>query len=323
MDKIKNIYVINLPKDIDRKYHMQSKLELIGLSAQFIQGINGKTLDSITKSQECTPMCSEFCTPGQIGCALSHKKIWRQIVENQIPISIIMEDDIYFNPDFKTILNKIIFQVSEGWDIIYLGCLGACDPLNRYDLFNRVFAMNSHSISISDNLFVPSFPLGLHCYMLSLNGAIKLLNFIPKIWQHLDYSISLVKSKLNMYASNPSLAFTNVETTTSNNINNTYPAYINKFLDKQKDNNIGYGYKLSIPIYNIYGYHLNLYTFIFIFLGLLSALLFNYLKLNKQKSLLYASLFILLFNLPEILHLKKENAINMVVNSFLFLAPNV
>lgn len=264
-------------------------------------------------------MCAEFCTPGQIGCALSHKKIWRQIVENQTPISIIMEDDVYFNPDFRNILNKIIFQAPKGWDIIYLGCLGACDPLNRYDLFNRVLSITSNSIPISENLFIPSFPLGLHCYMLSLNGAIKLLKFIPKIWQHLDYSISSIKSKLNMYASNPPIAFTIAETTTSNNINNTYPAYVNKFLDKLKDNNVGYGYKLSTPIYNIYGYHMNIYTYIFLFAGFLFALLSNFLKLDKQKSLLYASLFLVLFNLPEILRFKKGNTINMIVNSILFL----
>ena len=43
---------------------------------------------------------------GQQGCACSHIYVWKYIVQNKIPIALILEDDIFFHPDFPELFTK-------------------------------------------------------------------------------------------------------------------------------------------------------------------------------------------------------------------------
>lgn len=51
------------------------------------------------------PNC--FMTKGEIGCALSHLKIYQKIVDENIPYALILEDDAIFDAEFPKYLKEI------------------------------------------------------------------------------------------------------------------------------------------------------------------------------------------------------------------------
>ena len=323
MENITTVYVINLKKDAERRARMEGNLSQAGIHATFVQGIYGKDLTIKEREETCTPFCAKFCTPGAIGCGLSHKKVWQMIVEKGEPASIVMEDDIVFHPEFKEVLVKVFHDLPSQWDYVYLGCLGACDINRRYDVFDTALSIlggnrKQRQQRLSDTLFVPDAPTGTHCYMISQAGAKKLLRLIPKIYQHIDISILPLFNQLNIYATNPQIAMQeSINIESSNIITGKYPAYVNTFLDTIKDKNVGYGYKLSCPVYNIYGYDLNLYTAIFVIIGVVLGLSLRHLKGNRRYLAVIAIL--ILFNLPEIKYLSRQSLLNLIINNSLAL----
>ncbi len=323
MELVDNIYVINLEKDVQRKDSMKSRLSQFGIDPIFINGVYGKKLTENEKYAECTRFCAKFCTNGAIGCALSHKKAWTRVIENGDQDAIIMEDDVVLHPDHRAILSRVLTKLPTDWDFVYLGCTGACDIDRRYDLIDRTISLFGNKFQIiSPNLFVPEAPLAFHCYLISNDGARKLLNLIPKVWQNIDASMITISDKLNIYATNPQLAIQeNSSSTTSNNISQNYPVYINKFLDKFRDRvNITYGYKLSFPYYNIYGYDITAFTFAFLLLGLLVGMILRYTRIAIKRKLMIILGIILIINLPEFKHF---NWINMGVNGLTFIAAAI
>ena len=62
---------------------------------------------------------NEKLTPSEIGCALSHLKIYEEIIKRNLEFALIFEDDILIHEDFNLILKPII-ELKEKWDIIFV-----------------------------------------------------------------------------------------------------------------------------------------------------------------------------------------------------------
>jgi glycosyl transferase, family 25 len=57
---------------------------------------------------------------GDIGCVLSHLKIYNKMIDENIEMACILEDDIECITDFPVFLNPANLLISE-WDLLYLG----------------------------------------------------------------------------------------------------------------------------------------------------------------------------------------------------------
>lgn len=58
---------------------------------------------------------------GEIGCFLSHYNIWKDVVEKNYAEVVVFEDDLRFEPYFRTKLNYIMRVVKEkvpDWDLM-------------------------------------------------------------------------------------------------------------------------------------------------------------------------------------------------------------
>ncbi len=58
-------------------------------------------------------------TKGAIGCAISHFRVWQQVVEKKEPV-IVFENDAVIRNDFNDMFSKLLSGL-EGWDYIALG----------------------------------------------------------------------------------------------------------------------------------------------------------------------------------------------------------
>lgn len=100
--EIKNVFYINLEHRTDRKSHVESQLQSIGLI--------GERFNAIQLSN------------GAIGCSMSHLKLLQDAKKNNLDHILIVEDDILFlDPElFKTQFNRFFELHGNDWDVVLL-----------------------------------------------------------------------------------------------------------------------------------------------------------------------------------------------------------
>jgi hypothetical protein len=102
MEDIKHAFYINLASRPDRKQHVESQLNTIGIKAERFNAIK--------------------LANGALGCSMSHLKCLETAKANSWPHLLIVEDDIKFlKPDvFKTQFNLFLSK-NKAWDVVLIG----------------------------------------------------------------------------------------------------------------------------------------------------------------------------------------------------------
>ena len=59
-------------------------------------------------------------TLGEIGCAISHIKVYEHMVENNIKSAIILEDDAIVSQHFKEIVEDTLNKINKNHELIFL-----------------------------------------------------------------------------------------------------------------------------------------------------------------------------------------------------------
>uniref|UniRef100_A0A674CQB4 Procollagen galactosyltransferase 2-like n=1 Tax=Salmo trutta TaxID=8032 RepID=A0A674CQB4_SALTR len=112
------------------------------------------------------PYSGRVLTRGEIGCFLSHYNIWKQVVEQRLQRVLVLEDDVRFEPRFRSRLVTIMENVDRvglDWDLIYVG---------RKRLQVKQPERWVEGVS---NLVYPDYSYWTLGYALSLQGAKRLL----------------------------------------------------------------------------------------------------------------------------------------------------
>lgn len=107
-----NVYVINLDKNTDRLQSVSKRLLALDVPFVRISAVNGKGLSAEERKRLVSSFkwwCVRGMLPrdGEIGCALSHLKAYRMLLESQDDYCCVLEDDCQFEPNFKDQLKRI------------------------------------------------------------------------------------------------------------------------------------------------------------------------------------------------------------------------
>ena len=257
-------YIINMDKDTERLRKVKKQLDDYDISNyERIQGVNGKELTEVQLENATSKICKEYCIKSSIGCAMSHIKVYKKIVDNNDSSALILEDDVVFEDDFKSRLLKKTSDVPKDFDIVYIGC-NQCnkkgDIKSIADLYSLTF--KSKYENINESVFVPRMAFALHAYIVSNKGARKLLEMFErdKIYGHIDLQIQNEREKydLKVYAIRPLLAYQDINITNTSSQTTSYPCIVNKlFGDVYDEYRIPYSYSLLIPVYSIKGLKIN------------------------------------------------------------------
>lgn len=186
-NNIDKIYVINLKKNKDRLKQFIEDSNKAFVKVDRFEAIYGKELPNdhpdifkyFTKDNKLAP--------GQIGCALSHIKIWEDAIKNNYKNIIVFEDDALIPEDFWKKCDESFSALQENWDMLLLGCYPQCN----LDKDNKVLGYGND---------------GTHAYILSNNLIKKILPNLKNIdipidtWlqkniykQHNIYGINIIK----------------------------------------------------------------------------------------------------------------------------------
>uniref|UniRef100_T1GDG5 Glycosyl transferase family 25 domain-containing protein n=1 Tax=Megaselia scalaris TaxID=36166 RepID=T1GDG5_MEGSC len=105
---------------------------------------------------------------GEVGCFLSHYKIWEQMIERGEKEVLVLEDDVKFEPNFITNAMHILKQIREvpNWDFLY---------------FSREDVQFSKEIIVpgTENIVYAEYSYWTVGYVITREGAKKLINSKP------------------------------------------------------------------------------------------------------------------------------------------------
>lgn len=188
------VYIINLDRRPDRIDHFTSKNKEFYDQYDRISAIDGSKLNYQylrdnnfdTNKNWRDPLLDRTLTSGEIGCFLSHYHTWRMIKESGEP-AMILEDDVVL----KTHVSNI-FPLLGDSDLLYL-------------TFNEMNQPGQHRIS--DTIVKPCYPYWTAGYILSPNGADKLINnYIENNIIPVDEYLPLMTDKIEIIGCDPPLA---------------------------------------------------------------------------------------------------------------------
>jgi len=180
--KIDKVYIISLDKSSENIKHLIRKVKEVGLpnkASVEIVGINGwelsdndlaemniKILEGWNLNKQDHGNLNYYhnrdITKGEIGCSLSHIKIWEDAYKNNYENIIIYEED--FKKNSKTNIDWNELDNTE-FDLLYLG---------RSLQYGREFVWDEY---YSETFCYPGMSYQSHAYILSRNGLDKIVNF--------------------------------------------------------------------------------------------------------------------------------------------------
>ncbi len=193
------ILYINLSRRPDRNEHIIRSLKYLNLlnNAERVDAVDGKLLlqeeisPSLITSEGLVDAYNkdlrvyEPLTQGGIGCALSHKKIYEKIVDEQIEKCFILEDDAKFDVDFYKKISEIEENVPKVYDMLFFG-----------------YHVSMIKNDVNAYCFKPDKVYGLFGYIVTLEGAKKLLDMFPLTYQ-IDTEISNNMANFDAYCVKP------------------------------------------------------------------------------------------------------------------------
>jgi GR25 family glycosyltransferase involved in LPS biosynthesis len=111
------IFIINLPKDKDRRAFQEKQMKELDLPFQFVDAFYGDDPvvvascdDELAKKEH-----GKVLMKGEKGCAYSHRFCYEIMEKENIPCALVMEDDVVLPKDFKTILTQELHRTPRSW----------------------------------------------------------------------------------------------------------------------------------------------------------------------------------------------------------------
>eukprot|EP00545_Synedropsis_sp_CCMP1620_P009539 CAMPEP_0119013464 /NCGR_PEP_ID=MMETSP1176-20130426/8463_1 /TAXON_ID=265551 /ORGANISM="Synedropsis recta cf, Strain CCMP1620" /LENGTH=384 /DNA_ID=CAMNT_0006966555 /DNA_START=20 /DNA_END=1174 /DNA_ORIENTATION=+ len=216
------INVINLEKDTTRWERLVIDLADKGVTPSAVQrlpAVYGKTLLKEELEAKTTKKARLWCTPGMIGCYLSHVKFWNKVASEESPYQLVLEDDAMVCDDFEKRAQQMVDDLQDNpetkdtWDVLLLGAFSCVHPEKKYGQYRFqawLLGDGRRQRRVSSNIQIPHRPLGTHAYILSKRGAEKLLRRASKATWHVDCVIWGLP-EMNLYLCDPMLVFQDTE----------------------------------------------------------------------------------------------------------------
>lgn len=197
-------YLINLERDVDRMHHMSDQLKQLDIDFELIKAIEGKMLSDDFYADFCKKIQRlDWPRAGQLGCFLSHFKVWDQVANGDVDYALVLEDDIHLSSDTKRLLINSNW-IPEDTDIVRLEV-----STNKLLLENpQLIAIEEVKRTIN-KLISTSWCAG--AYIISKSCAQKLVNTDPRLFKSVDafifsYEDSPLPASLVKYQITPALA---------------------------------------------------------------------------------------------------------------------
>jgi len=200
MDDLPQVFVISLKSSTDRRARIQNELEALGFAFRFVDGIDLRNTDIRNHSdydgERRRLYFGRDLEPGELGCLLSHREVYRTMVNENILHALVLEDDARLETDLPDVLQSIINSKIE-WDMI------------RFLDKEKVYRKKCRRIGMLDAKHelarLPTNSGGAYGYLLNHRAASRLLDMMRRNWLQNDVLHSRTwQTGLTVYIVRPS-----------------------------------------------------------------------------------------------------------------------
>lgn len=130
-------------------------------------------------------ICSKPDLPrGHVACTYKHYLILKDIVENQYPLAVLMEDNIEFRGNVEDAIDRYIKDLPPDWDCVF-----------DSDYFDMKF---DGEINPDCSVYKTGTSKGAHFILMTLSAATKLYNNFLPFHEGSDHMYNYLFKKLNM-----------------------------------------------------------------------------------------------------------------------------
>jgi len=203
MYDIPKIIVVSMPLSTDRREHMERVLSRLEVEYEYLDAVDGRSvskheLEACYESSAAKECIGRDLTAGELGCALSHKKIYQRMLKENIAEVVVLEDDVAICEDFVKILQHRT-KFPKNWELVLFGH-GDSRVTGRgaYScFFGKKYLFNKYSIVCFSHL-----AYGTVGYIINLEGARKLLKQLERITMPIDH-LTGSKKYIEVYGIEP------------------------------------------------------------------------------------------------------------------------
>ncbi|ENO91852.1 glycosyl transferase [Thauera sp. 28] len=160
-----DVFVVNMARSRDRLERMSALLEDTGLSFERFEAVDG-SVEDVSKCYDSAKQLSSGyrdLSRAELGCYLSHVRLWEKAAERSSGFVVVLEDDIDIEGGIAQLLEGVA-GLQCSWDLIRLAGLGEVPyvRLGHLDQNHELVALMRGST-------------GTQGYCISPDGARKLL----------------------------------------------------------------------------------------------------------------------------------------------------
>lgn len=184
-------FVINLERDRERRDHMIDVLRPLGLAAEFVRAVDGRTLSAADRAaydpDRALRVYGFPMTDGEFGCYLSHYRLYERIVRDGIDVALILEDDVEISPDLPRIVADLLARPPGDWLVVRLESLRGSV---RQPAGGKFTGIRVAELSGGAGLYrLGTHVLGAGAYLIRREGAIRLLDYGRRIFMPIDHTM--------------------------------------------------------------------------------------------------------------------------------------
>ena len=111
------LYVINLPSCLERRRRMEERVRPFqaDFDIRFFPAVDGRALTIAERDRnydetKALESVDRPLTAGEVGCAMSHRAVYRDLLAANQPCAVVIEDDAVFEADFPE-----VFRAAQPW----------------------------------------------------------------------------------------------------------------------------------------------------------------------------------------------------------------
>ena len=173
------IYVISLKDSVGRRADAAAQLDKLNFDWEFIDAVDGRKFSSIPSEynpSKVRRLLGFEMTSSELGCFLSHKKIWHLISQNKDE-AVILEDDFVITKNFES---SVLNVIRGAQNLDFLRLQGLVNVENKtLETFDDVRLCE---------LFKD--PLGSSAYYVSPSCATHFIKRTKEIFEPLDHFLA-------------------------------------------------------------------------------------------------------------------------------------
>jgi glycosyl transferase family 25 len=195
-------FVITLPEAKERQVHMTKMLNNLGIPFAFFDAVDGRGFDVPSHPAYNKTLRRLYfgrdMTGGEMGVMLSHRKIYEQMIAENIDMALIFEDDaLVIGEGFRAVVEALV-SGEQDFDLVrFLGS----DKVAALRQYKKRMITNQHSLNR-----LRTTPGGAHAYIIRRSGAEKMLKVLRRVYLPIDTLMGHIwLSGLKAYVTQPGM----------------------------------------------------------------------------------------------------------------------